>query len=174
MTIEKALGHFGWKLDPKNNQWKPTGKDIEAYNFMCDYVEQKQREQLNNYLLFAKLYTYLFGEFLKYYKCSPLSNTPQKALNSILAKDLDFLVKNLTDDMNVQEMYLYCVESNLSGFMDKHPFQVTSKKKKEMVNALQESVTNDGGEGLLKPSWEYQDVEENLKVMINAAINQFS
>jgi hypothetical protein len=198
MTIEKALGHFGWKLDPKNNQWKPTEKDLEAYNFMCDYVEQKQREQFQNYSLMAKLYVWAYQQHLIYYNATVFDNAAQVAVNKILDTDITILIENLKNHLNQSELY---------GLMDKaqmpdghwvHLDHIRSQLNQDgkTIEEIEQSITtlqvkrdaaNERLNQLLaehpeiknyaekgEELFSYQDVEENLKVMINAAINQFS
>jgi len=42
MDINKAIEHFAWKLQ---NHWKPTPKDIEAFNAVLNY--KKMQEDIN-------------------------------------------------------------------------------------------------------------------------------
>jgi len=39
MTPEKALSHFKYKL---TTSWKPTAFDLEAYNALVEFVNEKQ------------------------------------------------------------------------------------------------------------------------------------
>ena len=69
MTINKAINHFLWKLNPKNKQWKATQNDADAINEIADFAQTKLSEQFNDNQLFAKLYITFYGELLKvYYK----------------------------------------------------------------------------------------------------------
>lgn len=53
MNIQKALEHFQYKF--KNN-WKPTSRDIEAYNAIVEYKELQETKTLQENELFAKLW----------------------------------------------------------------------------------------------------------------------
>lgn len=53
MDIDKALNHFKWKF---KNHWKPTKKDIEAYNSILDFKEHRQSVSLSENELLAKLW----------------------------------------------------------------------------------------------------------------------
>lgn len=53
MNINKALEHFQYKF--KNN-WKPTQRDIEAYNAIVDYKEMQETKILNENESLAKLW----------------------------------------------------------------------------------------------------------------------
>lgn len=53
MNIEKALSHFEWKF---KNSWKPTKKDIEAYNAIIEWKEIQESITLSENELLAKLW----------------------------------------------------------------------------------------------------------------------
>lgn len=53
MNIDKALEHFEWKF---KNHWKPTKKDVEAYNSILDYKEIQENKNLNENESLAKLW----------------------------------------------------------------------------------------------------------------------
>lgn len=53
MNIQKALSHFEYKF--KNN-WKPTQKDIEAYNAIVEYKELQETKSLSENESLAKLW----------------------------------------------------------------------------------------------------------------------
>ena len=53
MTIEKALEHLTWRF---KNHWKPTKKDLEAYNTIVDYKELCETKNLSENESLAKLW----------------------------------------------------------------------------------------------------------------------
>jgi hypothetical protein len=53
MNINKALEHFEWKF---KNTWKPTPKDIEAYNAIVDYKQRVEDVNLAKNESLAKLW----------------------------------------------------------------------------------------------------------------------
>jgi hypothetical protein len=53
MNIDKALSHFEWKL---KNHWKPTSKDIQAYNSIIDFRDLQQSENISKNENLAKLW----------------------------------------------------------------------------------------------------------------------
>jgi len=53
MNIEKALSHFEWKF---KNSWKPTSKDIEAYNSILEWKELQESIVFQENELLAKLW----------------------------------------------------------------------------------------------------------------------
>jgi len=53
MNIEKALEHFEWRL---KNHWKPTKKDVEAFNSIIEFKQMHEGLTLTNNEHFAKLW----------------------------------------------------------------------------------------------------------------------
>lgn len=53
MNIDKAIEHFHWKF---KNTWKPTQKDVEAFNSIIDYKELVESKTLSENELLAKLW----------------------------------------------------------------------------------------------------------------------
>jgi hypothetical protein len=53
MNINKALEHFEWKF---KNSWKPTKRDLEAYNAIVDYKEIQESKSLSEHESLAKLF----------------------------------------------------------------------------------------------------------------------
>lgn len=138
MTPEKALSHFAYKLQ---NTWKMTEADLKAYNCLVDFVEKKQKQSLIDNQLFGKLYIYLFGEFVNYYRSTVMDNIPQKELHRQLAKPIKQMVQEVTEKLNNIEMELILKETK------------SLKEYKPMS---------------------YDEVAENLRVMVNGALNEFN
>ena len=137
MTPEKALSHFKYKL---TTSWKPTAFDLEAYNALVEFVNEKQKQQLNDNQLFGKLYIYLYSQFINYYKCSLVDDIPQKELNKILDKPLKAIVSELVDNNKLIDIEQHISDNNsLDGFVEVS----------------------------------YNDIADNLRVMVNASLNQF-
>jgi hypothetical protein len=138
MTPEKALAHFKYKL---TTSWKPTAFDLEAYNALVEFVNEKQKQQLIDNQLFGKLYIYLYSQFTNYYKCSLVDDIPQKELNKILDKPLKAIVSDLVDNNKLIDIEHYISNNNsLDGFVEVS----------------------------------YNDIADNLRVMVNASLNQFN
>lgn len=53
MTLDKALEHFQYKF---KNHWKPTQRDIEAYNTIVDYKELQESKNISQNESLAKLW----------------------------------------------------------------------------------------------------------------------
>jgi len=53
MNINKALEHLAWKFQ---NVWKPTDKDVQAFNSIIDFVEFQQSLNMSENEQLAKLW----------------------------------------------------------------------------------------------------------------------
>ena len=53
MNINKALEHFEWKF---KNSWKPTKRDVEAYNSIVEWKELQEGYNLSQNESLAKLW----------------------------------------------------------------------------------------------------------------------
>jgi len=148
-TINKAIKHFEWKL---TKHWKPTDKDLEAYNEIVEFTEAKLKQQYNDNQLFAKLYISFYGELIKYYDTTVFDNTPQKALHKILDTPIENLIQKFLDKVNLQEQTLQHRKTN--GI--KHPRIVST----EDIDLDAEAMT-------------YQETEDNLTAMINMALTKY-
>jgi len=151
-TVKKAVEHFIWKLDPKNNQWDATENDIKSLKEIVKFVEHKHEQQYNNNQLFAKLYITFYGELIKYYNATVFDKEPQKALHQILDTSIETLIQKFLDKANLQEQTIK--HSTKNGF--KHPKQVD---------------TSDIEPGAIAMT--YAEAKENLTTMINLALNQY-
>ena len=149
MTIKKAIEHFEWKF---TNKWKPTQADLDAYNTILKFVEDKHEQQYNDNQLFAKLYITFYGELIKYYNATVFDKEPQKALHQILDTSIQTIIQKFLDKANLQEQTIK--HSTKNGF--KHPKQVDTSDIEP--NAV---------------SMSYDEAEENLKTMINLALNTY-
>src|SRR5690606_2760931 len=101
----------------------------EAFNAVVDYVGEKENKSLADNKHFAKLYIYLFGEFLKHYQCTVFDETPQKELQRILKSPGNLLVTEVMNAMNTGELY-----RDPSGKTAKWEFDEVANNLMAMVN----------------------------------------
>ena len=149
ITIEKALYRLGGKLSNRddNGKLKPfyTDKfDLECFNRIVDFVEDKQKKQLINNQLFGKLYIYLYGEFVNYYNSNIMSDIPQKELHRLLCKDLRSIVQEVTDRINLNELDI--------------DVKYSQKNKTELKH---NPLT-------------YEEVANNMRLFVNGALNEYN
>ena len=150
MTIKKALEHLAWKF---KNSWKPTPKDIEAFNEVAEFTEAKLKQQYNDNQLFAKIYITFYGELLKYYDSTVFDPIPQKALNKILDTPIETIIQKFLDKANLQEQTIEHRKKN--GI--KHPKTVDTSDIKPDAEAMT-----------------YEEAEQNLTAMINMALTKYN
>ena len=155
MTIKKALDRISWRL---SNGWKANEKDIEALNTIAKFVNQKHDEDFNNNTLFAKLYVYIYGEFLKYYEATVFDNIPQKELHKELDKPFSQIVEEFIDKHHLIEMALQMPPE----IRYKHPKQIRYKYKDiDFEFKHIEKI-------------DYKEAKNNLVKLINLALNEYS
>lgn len=152
-TIKDAVNHFLFKLNPKNNIWNATERDKQAIDKIIEFVEDKHKNQFNDYQLFAKIYISFYGELLRFYECTVLDSEPQKAIHKILDTPLEDLIKKFIDKHKDVETALSVPKEHRY----KHPLQL-----KELGLEYKEAEKLD-----------YQETEDNFKSLINLAINSF-
>lgn len=153
MTISRAINHFLWKFNPKNNQWKATERDQEAINTIIEFTEKKHSQDFVNQELFAKLYITFYGELLKFYDATVFDKTPQKALHKILDTPIETIIEKFVDKANLQEQTVEYRSKNKTL----HP----QEGHTETIEPFAEAMT-------------VEDATENLTAMINLAINEYS
>lgn len=156
MTITKAVERIQWRM---KNGWKPNANDIEAINGIIDFVNQKHQRQINDYQLFAKLYIFVYSEFLSNYKTTVFDNVAQVELHRLLEKPIEHHIEDFRKTLNDSGLYQR-MESN--GFKMKHPALKTQEERD--VEVLPD----------LKDEWEIDEVRDNLTTQINLAINQYA
>lgn len=168
MTVEKALNRIAWRL---KNGWMANQNDVDALNSIIEFVNQKQKEQINYNQLFAKLYVHLYGEYLKYYDATVFDKEPQIELNKILEKSLVQIIQDFRKDLNESERYLN--RRNL-GLSENHPATRNDTQKENDTKILEGLIEEDKINGVFFDEiWDYETVEKNLTIQINAALNTF-
>ena len=168
MTPEKAIQHFHFKL---TKVWDATESDIKAFESIKNYVIENQKKTINENQLFAKLYVYLYGQFLNYYKATVFDNIPQKQLNQVLETPLEQIIENFRKQLNESE--LYQIQKNI-GFSEKHS-ATRSESENLNDNELLKDVIDSGkvNETFFNEQWKYKDVEDNLVAQIGNALNNY-
>jgi len=101
MNVKKALERLSFRFGRGN--FRPNQLDVDALNELIEYVGGKEKKQLKDNQLFGKLYIFLYGEFVNYYKCTVMDNVPQKELHRVLNKDIRILVQEVADRLNMAE-----------------------------------------------------------------------
>lgn len=163
MDIDKALNHFEWKL---KNHWKPTKKDIEAYNAILDFKEHRQSVSLSENELLAKMWIHQ----LMLLNTSNLYSAERaiQVIDEILSKSVYDWVLRLKDQTNTMRFNSLLNKSNSNTLNnDLKPLEV-------IQNSLERIVSD---ETKLEKAFTDEVSEENIikfvKQQINRIINKY-
>lgn len=162
MTIKKAIEHFQFKF---KNHWKATKTDSEALTKIIDFVNDKHDKQLKQNEMFAKVYIFMYAYFLKHYKTDVFDPVPQKELHKYLDKPLKMIIKRFVETLNESELY---TKFNDMGIDLTHPATKVREIKEKELNALKSHPTT------FNNVWDYMTVKEQLEIMVNLALNEYS
>ena len=99
MTLNQAISRLQWRFQKPNPQ-NFTEIDIKAFNTMLKYINEVNRQTLDQNTLFAKLYVAVFKRTLDHYKCLPDDPIPQKELHRFLDLPLDEHYKRFHEYLN--------------------------------------------------------------------------
>lgn len=161
MNIDKALSHFKWKLE---NSWKPTTKDIEAYNALIDFKETQEDIKFWQNESLAKLWIH---------QLLLLSNTKNYNGERCI---------QIIDEILNRGLYEWCIllknEIPLMRFksigLEKYPlgdvYNITQQQKRREILLLEY-------ENELKESLSFEISDENIikfvKNHINRILNEY-
>ena len=157
MKLKEALNRIVWRVKSIKNA---NNTDIEALKTLIEFIENT--DKINDYSLFAKIYVTFYGELLQYYKTSVFDPSPQKDLHRLLDQSWERTVEKFVKKANDMEVYVRFKEAGIS---DKHPMLKTDEEKKKDLQKFQLEFTD--------PIMTYEEAEQNLKALINLALNKY-
>lgn len=157
VMIKKHIERIKWRVS--SGGWKANPTDTEAINAIIDYVNEEHKRGMPNNESFAKLYIYLYLEFLRYFDCTVYESMPEKTIQSILKRSVDVLMDELTYTINQQNNASTLKEN---GFIFGHPLMLKEDVKKKNIEIMGKTE----GENFTK-----EEVIDNLTAMINNALN---
>ena len=163
MNIDKALQHFEYKL---KNHWKPTAKDIEAYNSILDFKEHRQSVSLSENELLAKLWIHQ----LMLLNTSNLYSAERsiQVIDEILSKSVYDWVLRLTEQMNTMRFNASLNKSNTNILnYDLKPLEVLGSSLESLCKdeaQLQKEFTDKISE---------DKIIKFVEIHINRAVNKF-
>lgn len=164
MNIVKAMQRIGWRFG-EAKAFTPNQNDADAYNYLVDFVETKQQEQIKKNLLFAKLFCYAFKNEIQFYKCPKHA---QRKIYEELELPIQYHYDSVLEMLN-DVVYNAFLENK--GFPDKHPGTLTEKEiqfKKELIKNYEKELTE-----LLKGKWDIEIVTQSLNNTITELLNRF-
>lgn len=154
--IKKHLERIKWRIS--HGGWKSNQTDLDALNGIIEYANNEEERNFRSNPHLAKLYIYLYTEFLRYYDCTVYEPHAEKAILHILKADLATLIENLTYTINQQNL---SAELASNGFVFDHPRKLTKEQKEKNIEIMKKSK----GEMFTNES-----VLENVTAMIKTAL----
>jgi len=149
MTIKKAVERITWRL---SNGWKANQNDLDAVNFIVDFVNVQNKKQIDDNQLIAKLYIYAYSSYLKHFRATVFDDIPRRELFKMLDRPIEVLIQRFTSDLNTTELYQFFQANDIKI---NHPILMPDKNKIEIKEDI----------------WDYETVKENLERDINNLIN---
>lgn len=173
MEITKAVQRLGWRFkkasERSDHSFRLNQNDLKALRSIDDYIVKTQKEQFQDYELFAKLYINYLTELIEHYETTILDSVPRRKINNILKQSLPDLINKLTDSLNDSEKYSLFKEIKVDLM---HP---VLQKKEEAANnfsRLQEAYQKpENRKRLLGEVWKFEMVKDDIEREINRAIN---
>ena len=157
-TIKKAIDRIVWRT---SNGWKANENDVEAINFLIDYVNRTTKENVKNNSLIAKLYILAYSEQLKKYNATVFDKIPEKELLRNLDRPIEFFIEDFKNDLNTSELY---TKLNDLGISLKHPLVLSDDERKKESEILDKPID-------ISDIWDYETIAEHLEMTINNIIN---
>jgi len=111
-NIEKAVQRIGWRI--KEKHWKCNQNDLDAYNFVVNYVKKQQDIIINSNELFAKLYIHMYFQYLMSYGSDFNNPIPKSILNKELSKPIQQHIQEFYELSN-EVSFIKKVDSDLKN-----------------------------------------------------------
>ena len=141
MNINKAIEHFKFKF---TNVWKPTQKDVEAFNSILDFKDIQESRNLNENESLAKLWIFTMIR-----------------LNTIRGYDGKECIKQIDDILKI-DLYEWVKELQSNYFLSK--FNNIIKDYPDYAKAIQDyNITKIDAEGKKIMSENKDRIMEALK-----------
>lgn len=194
MNTKNAIERIVWRMN--EGGWKSNENDEKAINTIIDFFNLKEKQQINDYELFAKLYIRLYLLELNHFKATVFSTIPKKSIDDYLSRDLTSIITEFTQNLNDSEKYSTLdmvgrkpfdhyhedhirdayLENRRSEEYIQQKLKILRERKQKCKENLLE-IFEDHPElkdhFLVKDKeiWKYDQVEKNLINQINETIN---
>jgi len=173
MNIENAIQRLNWRFKNQNikiNESKIiiNENDVEAVDFLNDWINRQKKEALQENILFAKLYCYCLNHEIEFYKDIKFAN---QKLAQELSKPINHHYENVSHALNRMELNKFM---NSVGIVTDH-FQsmlfneAQQIEQKELVNKHQKELSK-----YIIGIWDIGKVFKSLNNTITECLNRFS
>lgn len=176
MNIEKALNRINWRFkNPqiKINESKITinQEDVNAIEFLTNWINNQKKETINQNQLFAKMYCYCLSNEIEFYKDVKFANIKlQEKLNEPIENHYNKIVK----DLNRLELTKYMqskgiIMDNVELMMLNQAQQLAQEQKQALILKENEKEVQMYVLGIFKP----ENVFKSINNQITECINRF-
>lgn len=157
MNVDKSIQRLSWRFG--NGQFTPNQNDVDSLNGLIEWINDQRKITLNENLLFAKLFIYVYHQNLKHFRATVFDKEPQKDLARILSASIEIHYKTFTErlnDLHREEIF------TKNGINLDH--NILSDDDKLKIKNMKDDLQN---------VWEVDEVSDELNLMINNALNKF-
>lgn len=171
-NIEKAINRLQWRFKNENVKVGESKiiineLDQKAVDFLIEWINNQKLENLNQNLLFAKLYTYSLINEIEFYKDIEFAN---KKINEVCKTDIQQLYNEVYRKLNNLEYLKFCKEN---GIITNHIEKMTlnkeqEKKQKDLIKQNEYELKQ-----ILKGLWSKEKTYKSLNNTISETINKF-
>lgn len=120
-TINKSLQRIKWRFE--NGKFTPNQNDVEALNFIIEWVNNDKVQMIEDNTLLAKCYVLLLKyEMLKYEDVGYASKTLSKKLTK---ESINQIYDEFRDALNLLDYQKFLISKGLNV---NHPLQMTDEE----------------------------------------------
>lgn len=172
INIEEAINRISWRFKNENikiNESKIiiNQKDVEAVDFLVDWINRQKKQELQENILFAKLFTYSFTQEIIYQQ-----GNPQEALHHLQEKAKQPIQQHYDKFLEYLNMFEQTnFLKSLGVKFDKHPVLMSKEEKNKEVSVLKESQIEIVKK--IKSTWKTEQVYKSLNNTITEFINRY-
>ena len=174
MNIEKALNRINWRFkNPqiKINESKITinQEDVNAIEFLTNWINNQKKETINQNQLFAKMYCYCLSNEIEFYKDVKFANRKlQEKLNEPIENHYNKIVK----DLNRLELTKFMqskdiIMDNVELMMLNQSQQLAQEQKQALILKENEKEVQMYVLGIFKPEKVFKSINNQITECIN-------
>lgn len=166
MTIEKT---FEWLFKRFQNQSiKTCAFDLECLKFLAEWVNREKETQLNNQILFAKLYCHVFIQEVNFYKDFDFA---QKSMGKMLELPLQNHYELFNQRLNDYALNRFLLSNGIDP--EKRKFDSEGYSDATFDKEALSKIDNDEFIKFAKGYWDYDKTQKSLNNQITESVNRF-
>lgn len=167
MKLQEAIKRLSFTISKQN---KPNTTDADALNSIIEFINNSNKQVVQDNLLLAKMYVFVLKEFINHYQDV---NYASKQINSdILNKPLEYQLELLTMQLQSNEI------NQFFKSLDLKPTWVAGQTLDEIV--INEEINKESLSKVdaikfkeVAETWNSQNVISNFEFNFNLALNTF-